>query len=63
MQTLADQVAVVTGAGHGIGRGIASVLAGEGARVVIADVDAAASGRTADAMVREGKEALAVPCV
>jgi 3-oxoacyl-[acyl-carrier protein] reductase len=62
MQTLDDQVAVVTGAGHGSGRGIASVLAGEGARVVMADVDAAASGRTAAAMVREGKEALAVPC-
>jgi 3-oxoacyl-[acyl-carrier protein] reductase len=62
MQTLNDQVAVVTGAGHGIGRSIASVLAGEGARVVIADVDAEASGRTAAAMVREGKEAIAVPC-
>jgi len=32
---LADKVAVVTGAGRGIGRGIALTLAGEGARVVV----------------------------
>ena len=40
MQPLTDQVAVVTGAARGIGRGIAAVLAAEGARVVIADIDA-----------------------
>ena len=40
MQALTDQVAVVTGAARGIGRGIASVLAAEGARVVVVDVDA-----------------------
>lgn len=32
---LDDQVAIVTGAAQGIGRGIALVLAGAGARVVI----------------------------
>jgi 3-oxoacyl-[acyl-carrier protein] reductase len=47
MQPLTDQVAVVTGAARGIGRGIASVLAAEGARVVIADLDATAGERTA----------------
>ena len=35
---LADQVAIVTGAAQGIGRGIASVLAAAGARIVIGDI-------------------------
>ena len=37
MQPLTDQVAIVTGAAQGIGRGIASVLAAEGARVELAE--------------------------
>jgi 3-oxoacyl-[acyl-carrier protein] reductase len=37
-QRLAGQVAIVTGAAQGIGRGIALVLAGAGARVVIGDI-------------------------
>ena len=57
MQPLTDQVAVVTGAARGIGRGIATVLAAEGARVVIADIDAAAAERTAAEL---GRGALAV---
>jgi 3-oxoacyl-[acyl-carrier protein] reductase len=39
MQTLTDQVAVVTGGARGIGRGIAAVLVAEGAHVVVVDVD------------------------
>ena len=50
MQPLTDQVAVVTGAARGIGRGIAAVLAAEGARVVIADIDGAAAEQTAAAL-------------
>jgi 3-oxoacyl-[acyl-carrier protein] reductase len=41
MESLAGQVAIVTGAARGIGFGIASVLRGEGAKVVIADRDEA----------------------
>lgn len=50
MQALTDQVAVVTGAARGIGRGIASVLAAEGARVVIVDLDGALAATTAAAL-------------
>ena len=57
MQPLTDQVAVVTGAARGIGRGIAAVLAAEGARVVIADIDAEAAALTAAEL---GEGALAV---
>ena len=62
MQPLTDQVAVITGSAYGIGRAIASVLADEGARVVIADIDAAAANAAAAELGNAGKEALAVPC-
>jgi 3-oxoacyl-[acyl-carrier protein] reductase len=48
MEALTDQVAVVTGAARGIGRGIASVLSAEGARVVVVDVDGDVATRTAE---------------
>lgn len=40
-------VAVVTGAGHGIGRAVSLLLARRGYRVVVTDVDLAAAERTA----------------
>ena len=60
MQRLTDQVAVVTGAASGIGRGIASVLAAEGARVVICDLDAELGESTATSLQAQELDVLAV---
>ena len=60
MQRLDDQVAVVTGAARGIGRAIATVLATEGAYVVLCDVDLAAAESTAAALRVQGANVSAI---
>lgn len=57
---LQDQVAVVTGAGKGLGWAIAERLAKEGAHIVVAELDRQSGEEKATAIQRMGREALAV---
>ncbi len=57
---LRDRVAVVTGAGSGIGAASALAMAREGARVIVADIDEAGARATAAAIEKEGGQALAM---
>lgn len=57
---LEGKVAIVTGAGGGIGRGIAHCLAEEGADVVINALHEETSGRVADEVRALGRKSLAV---
>lgn len=59
---LKDRIAIVTGGGRGLGRAMATGLAGAGATVVIADIDGAAASETAFAIFNAGGRAQAVAC-
>lgn len=63
MERLRDRIAIVTGAGQGIGEAIARRFAHEGGHVVIAEVDPEIGERTADALRKEtGTEAQFIRC-
>jgi NAD(P)-dependent dehydrogenase (short-subunit alcohol dehydrogenase family) len=55
---LGDKVALITGGGRGIGRGIATVLARNGADVVVADINQSDVDEGAEAISSLGRRAL-----
>jgi NAD(P)-dependent dehydrogenase (short-subunit alcohol dehydrogenase family) len=57
---LQDKVVLVTGAGAGIGRAIALMMAGNGASVAAADIDLAAAQRTAAEAAGNNRRAIAI---
>ena len=57
MALLQNHIAVVTGAGSGIGRAIASGYAREGAKVVLLDINAQAAAEAAQEIGKAGGEA------
>jgi 3-oxoacyl-[acyl-carrier protein] reductase len=59
---LGGKVALVTGAGPGLGGVIAMAMAREGARLVVCDIDSAALQATREGLAALGGECLAVRC-
>ena len=58
---LAGKTAIVTGAGQGIGKGIALYLAGEGADIAVAEYNEETAAATAAEVEQSGRRALACP--
>jgi NAD(P)-dependent dehydrogenase (short-subunit alcohol dehydrogenase family) len=59
MRRLKDRIALVTGAGAGIGRAVASTFAREGAHVIVADIDGEAAKAVAASIVKANGAATA----
>ncbi|WP_298214504.1 3-oxoacyl-ACP reductase FabG [Acidocella sp.] len=61
-KALENKVAMVTGAGQGIGAGIARAYAAQAARVAVVDWNGEAAQKMAEQLRAQGQEALGVAC-
>ena len=62
MTEITGRVALITGGGSGIGRGLAMALAAEGASVVVADIRVDSAHAVADEIKARGGDAIGVAC-
>jgi len=60
MPRLAERIALITGAGTGIGRAAARAMAAAGAKIVVAEINATAGEQTAHIIAQAGGAAIAV---
>ena len=61
MFDLTGRVALVTGAGRGVGRGVAGALARQGAAVVVNDLEEEGADETVGTLRSQGGSAFASP--
>lgn len=61
-ELLKGKIAIITGAGSGVGRAASRIFAHHGAKVVAADVDEAAAAVTAGLVKEAGGEVIAAAC-
>jgi len=61
-ETMTGKVALVTGAGSGIGRAIALAFAKEGAHVAVADVDSGGGAETVSEVKKLGSKGIFINC-
>lgn len=56
-----ERIALITGAGQGMGKAVAQALANESIRIVVNDINSAAAEQTAQELRNSGAKALAIP--